>query len=482
MTSTEKSFRSAATVKSADAPYRAVIRRNMATYHTSVARGKQRFLDWENARAHAAGIKWEVVNHLDRYLEQFESNLVKNGAQVHWAEDAAEAKAIILEIARSHGVRTVVKSKSMVTEEIHLNEALAAAGIKSVETDLGEFICQLRDEPPYHLVTPAMHLSRTDFSREFHEKLGAPVTEDPEELTMIARRWLRKDFLTADMGITGANFAVADPGMIALTENEGNIRLCFSLPRVHVALVGIEKLVPRVEDLALLWPVLGTAGTGQALTAYSSLVGGPRAAGEIDGPEEFHVVLLDNGRTRLLADVEQRDALQCIRCGACLNSCPIYESVGGYTYATTYQGPIGSVITPHLRGYADWSHLSYASSLCGACTSVCPVHIDLHRHLLQNRRNAVQQRLDPLYQRVAFRVFRWLVNSGRRFAIVGKLGRLALRLGITRPFTRPWTATRDLPPPPAQSFRAWWAATQTARPPAGETAPAQQPPGGPTLR
>ena len=465
MTPTLQRFQRAATAKSADAKHRAVIRRNMATYHLSVARGKVRFLDWEEARALAAQAKWEVVNHLDRYLEQFEQNVRTNGGHVHWAETGDEARSIILDLARRHNVRKVVKAKSMVTEEIHLNEAFTAAGIQSVETDLGEFVCQIRGEPPYHLLTPAMHLSKADFARDFHEKLGAPLTEDPQELTMIARQWLRKEFLTADMGVTGANFAVADLGMIALTENEGNIRLTFSLPRVHVALVGIEKLVPRLEDLALLWPVLATMGTGQAITSYSSLVGGPRATDEADGPDEFHVVLLDNGRTRLLADAEQRDALQCIRCGACLNSCPIYESIGGHAYGTTYQGPIGSVITPHLRGPEEWSHLPYASSLCGACTSVCPVHVDLHHHLFQNRRNAVRLRLDPWFQRLAFRAWLWAMEDQKRYALAGKLGRFALRLGIARPFLQPWTATREFPPAPSQSFRDWWADSEFAAAP-----------------
>jgi L-lactate dehydrogenase complex protein LldF len=462
MTPILQRFWNAATAKSADVKHRTVIRNNMATYHRSVVRGKARFLNWEEARARAAQAKWEAVNHLDRYLEEFERNVTNNGGHVHWAETAEEARAIILELARKHGVRKVVKSKSMVTEEIHLNDAFAAAGIQSVETDLGEFICQLRGEPPYHLLTPAMHLSRADFTREFHEKLGAPQTDDPQELTMIARQWLRKDFLSAEMGITGANFAVADLGMIALTENEGNIRLCFSLPRVHVALVGIEKIVPHLEDLAVLWPVLGTMGTGQALTSYSSLVGGPRATTEPDGPDEFHVVLLDNGRTRLLADVEQRDALQCIRCGACLNSCPIYESIGGHAYGTTYQGPIGSVITPHLRGWPDWSHLPYASSLCGACTSVCPVHVDLHHHLFHNRRNAVKLRLDPWLQRIAFRGWRWFMQGRIRYVLAAKFGRFALRRGVARPFLRPWTKTREFPPAPAQSFRDWWAKSQNS--------------------
>jgi L-lactate dehydrogenase complex protein LldF len=327
-----------------------------------------------------------------------------------------------------------------------------------VETDLGEYICQIRREPPYHIVTPAMHLLRGDIARDFHEKLGAPFTEDPEELTMVARARLRQEFLSAGMGVTGGNFAVADLGMVALTENEGNIRLSFSLPRVHVAVVGIEKMIPRMEDLALLWPVLATAATGQSISTYSSLVGGPRAAIEKDGPKEFHVVLLDNGRTRLLADVEQRDALQCIRCGACLNICPIYEGVGGHAYGTTYQGPIGAVITPHLRGMQEWSHLPYASSLCGACSSVCPVRVDLHHHLLHNRRNAVKLRLEGRFTRLAFRAWLWAMKSPRRYRIAGKLGRLALRLGLAAPFLARWTETRALPAAPKRSFRDWWEA------------------------
>ena len=246
-----------------------------------------------------------------------------------WAETAEDARAHILQLARQHGVEKVVKSKSMTTEEIHLNDALEAAGIHTVETDLGEYICQIRGEPPYHIVTPVMHLTKADIARTFQEKLGTPPTDSAEELTMIARARLRQEFLTADMGITGANFAIADTGMVAITENEGNARLSFSLPRVHVAIVGIEKLIPRFEDLALFWPLLSGSGTGQAITAYSSLIGGPRQEREADGPREFHVILLDNGRTRLLADSEQRDALHCIRCGACLNACPIYKGPSG---------------------------------------------------------------------------------------------------------------------------------------------------------
>ncbi len=449
-------FKRAAAEKTADLRHRGVIQKAIATYDAAVARGRLRFADWQNARSHAAAIKWETINHLDRYLEQFESNVLANGGHVFWAETAEDARAHVLQLARQHGVEKVVKSKSMTTEEIHLNDALEAAGIHTVETDLGEYICQIRGEPPYHIVTPVMHLTKADIARTFQEKLGTPLTESAEELTMIARARLRQEFLTADMGITGANFAVADTGMVAITENEGNARLSFSLPRVHVAIVGIEKLIPRFEDLALFWPLLAGSGTGQAITAYSSLIGGPRQERETDGPREFHVILLDNGRTRLLADAEQRDALHCIRCGACLNVCPIYKNVGGHAYGTTYQGPIGSVITPHLRDAQEWSHLPYASSLCGACTDVCPVRIDLHHHLLHNRRNAVQNKFDSPIQRLLFRVWLATMQSPAAYAIASRLGNLALRLGIAQPLLKPWTTTRDFPAPPKQSFKDYW--------------------------
>jgi L-lactate dehydrogenase complex protein LldF len=449
-------FKRDAAAKAADLHHRAVIQRNITTYDVAVARGRTRFADWPNARARAAAVKWETINHLDRYLEQFESNVLANGGQVFWAETAADARNHILQLARRHAVGKVVKSKSMTTEEIHLNEALEGEGIRTVETDLGEYICQIRGEHPYHIVTPVMHLTKADIARTFQEKLGTPLTDNAEELTMIARARLRHEFVTADMGITGGNFAIADTGMIAITENEGNARLSFSLPRVHVAVIGIEKLLPRLEDLALFWPVLSTSGTGQALTVYNSLIGGPRQLPETIGPQEFHVILLDNGRTRLLADAEQRDALHCIRCGACLNACPVYKNIGGHAYGTTYQGPIGSVITPHLRDEHDWSHLPFASSLCGACTEVCPVRIDLHHHLLHNRRNAVQRKFDSAVQRFLFRVWHWAMESPARYAVAGKIGALALRLGIAQPFLKPWTATREFPKPPRQSFKEYW--------------------------
>ena len=449
-------FRQAAAEKAADAHHRAVLQKAIVTYDDAVAGGKARFADWQEARSQAAQIKWETINHLDRYLVQFEQKVVENGGQVFWAETAEEAREYILHLAHSRNVRKVVKSKSMTTEEIHLNEALEEAEINVLETDLGEYICQIRHEPPYHIVTPVMHLTKGEIAQTFHENFGTPPNASAEELAGIARQRLRQDFLTADMGITGANFAIAETGMIAVTENEGNARLTFSLPRIHVAIAGIEKVVPKFEDMALFWPLLATSGTGQAVTCYNSLIGGPRYVGEADGPEEFHVILLDNGRTRLLADAEQRDALHCIRCGACLNACPIYRNIGGHAYATTYQGPIGSVITPHLRDAAEWSHLPYASSLCGACTDVCPVRIDLHHHLLHNRRNAVRRHFDNPLQRLAFHAWLWAMQSEMRYTVVTKLAALSMRLGLAGPALRAWTKTREFPKPAAQTFKDWW--------------------------
>jgi L-lactate dehydrogenase complex protein LldF len=456
MTAIADQFKRAAAEKAADPHHRAVLQRAIATYDAAVARGKTRFADWQNARAQAAQIKWETINHLDRYLEQFERQMIENGGRVFWAETAEDAREYILRIARSHNVRKVVKSKSMTTEEIHLNAAFAVAEIQVVETDLGEYICQIRGESPYHIVTPVMHLTKADIARTFHEKFGTAPDATAEELAGIARAQLRHEFLTADMGVTGANFLIADTGMITISTNEGNGRLSVSLPRIHIAVAGIEKLIPRLEDLALMWPVLAASGNGQAVTVYNTLLGGPRRDSETDGPEEFHVVLLDNGRTRLLADAEQRDALHCLRCGACLNACPVYRNIGGHSYGTTYQGPIGSVITPHLREAREWSHLPYASSLCGACSDVCPVRIDIHHHLLHNRRNAVRLRFDKTWERWAFRAWLWAMQTPQRYVLAGKLARVALRLGLVTPLVNPWTQGRELPEPPQHTFRLWW--------------------------
>ncbi|MFZ4694012.1 MAG: LutB/LldF family L-lactate oxidation iron-sulfur protein [Verrucomicrobiia bacterium] len=446
-----------------DAHERAAVLKATATYTAKVRETKDSFLDWKAGREILRQRKWDAINHLDRHLEEFERQATSRGAQVHWAEDAAEARELILEICQRGGVRKVVKSKSMTTEEIHLNGTLEDRGIEVVESDLGEYIAQIRGEPPYHIVTPVMQLTKEDIDQTFHEKLGTPLGSTAEGLAMTARRVLRDVYLTADMGITGANFLVAETGMVSITENEGNARLSSSLPRIHVAVVGIEKVVPRIEDLAVFLPMLAVSGTGQQLTCYNTLIGGPRQQGESDGPEEMHVILLDNGRTRLLADAEQREMLHCIRCGACLNACPIFKSVGGFSYGTTYQGPIGSVITPHFRGLGEWKHLSYASSLCGACTEVCPVHIDLHHHLLQNRRNAVAEGHTSAFEWIAFRLWAWMMRSPLAYGLAARAGHFAQRLsrllgieGSVLDPARCWSARRDTPSIAPESFRDWW--------------------------
>ncbi len=466
-TAGEQFLRKAAEV-SADMGHRKLIRHAIDQYNGAVGQGRARFLDWEEARQRSHEIKWEAVNHLDRYLLEFEQKVRDHGGHVFWAETSEDACKYIADLAIQRNVRKVVKSKSMVTEEIHLNPALEKIGIEVFETDLGEFIVQLRNEPPYHIVTPAMHLTRGDIAALFKEKLGTIDTDDPQQLVAAARVALRKAFFSAEMGITGANFLVADSGMIALTSNEGNARLCSSIPRIHVAIAGIEKVIPRAEDLAILWPVLATAGTGQPITCYSTLIGGPRRPNEIDGPEEFHVILLDNGRSELLADPEQREVLNCIRCGACLNVCPVYRTVGGHTYGTTYQGPIGSVLTPHLRGIKEFQHLSSASSLCGACTETCPVKIDLHHHLLHNRRNAVETRNRSWLERMGFKLWRWTMLSPRRFAFFGAMARTGIRtinaLGLTGTVfdpARSWTKDRAPLRVPGKSFRALWQEQET---------------------
>ena len=453
-------FLNQARATAGDLRHRQIIRTALGNYELARDKGRSAFQDWQGARQLAAEIKWDAVNHLDKYLEQFVSKIEARGTRVHWASTGAQAREIILQIVRDKEARSIIKSKAMTAEEIHLNDALEQAGLNVVENDLGEFIMQLRHEAPYHIVFPSMHLTRGEISGLFERELGSAPTNDPEELTMIARRVLRKKFLTADIGITGANFAIAETGMISITENEGNARLTAALPRTMITLMGIEKVLPKLEDLALFLPMLATMGTGQPLTCYNTMYGGPRQPGESDGPEEWHIVLLDNHRTELLADAEQRDALGCIRCGACLNVCPIFRNVGGHTYGTTYSGPIGSVITPHLRGLQDWKHLSNASSLCGACTETCPVKIDLHQHLLQNRRNAAKAK-PAFFERLAYKMFGFVANRPALWAIANTLGRWGQPLqnlvnGTVLDPAKAWTQTRDLPPLARESFKDWW--------------------------
>jgi L-lactate dehydrogenase complex protein LldF len=349
--------------------------------------------------------------------------------------------------------KTVVKAKSMTTEEIHVNEALTAENIESLETDLGEVIVQLRNESPYHIVTPAMHLSKEDVAKTFNEKFNLPLTSTPKEITAFVRERLREKYQIADVGITGANFLIADTGSVCVTENEGNALMSISFPKVQIAIAGIEKIIPTLTDLDLFWPLLATHGTGQNITVYNSISTGPRQEGELDGPDEMYVILLDNGRTNLLAQQEQRQALSCIRCGACLNGCPIYKGVGGHAYGATYSGPIGAVITPHLKGMEEYKHLSYASSLCGKCTEVCPVKIDIHKLLLYNRHDAVQENLNPFSEKFMFNIWkkgmlnRKLMNGGG-----SKIKNFMLR----NFFRSSWGDRRELPQVAPKSFNEMW--------------------------
>jgi len=442
-----------------DTGHRAFVRKALGGYYTSRDTQKARYRDWEQARDAASLAKWSAVNRLDELLPQFVANFEANGGKVHWARTAEEARDIILGLLRAAKAKAVIKSKCMTSEEIHLNAAMEADGYGVVESDLGEFIQQLRGEPPYHFVFPCMHVRREEISDLFGKHLGTAPTDSPEELTMIARRHMRRLYVDADVGITGANFLVAETGQISITENEGNARLTAALPRMHVSISGIEKVVANLDDLAVLLPMLATAGAGQPMTCYNTLYAGPRKPGECDGPEEMHLVLLDNQRTAILADPEQRDSLHCIRCGACLNVCPIFKNVGGFTYGTTYQGPIGSVITPHLRGLADWNHLSGASSLCGACTDACPVRIDIHHHLLHNRRNAAKTAPNR-WEKLGHRLFVMVATRPWLFAAGGAAFRHTLWLmkKLRPPLLRDWLATRDLPAAPPASFRSQWRA------------------------
>ena len=460
MSESSVQFKEQASRYTADLGHRRFIQTALSGYYLKRDEFKNRFHSWEHAREAASAVKWDAVNHLDKHLDEFASKLEARGAKVFWAPGAADARDYILDLARQRGAKLIIKSKSMTTEEIHLNDALEKDGYQVIESDLGEYIVQLREEPPYHLVFPAMHLNRHEISHLFEEKLGSAPTDSPEELTMIARRVMRLKYCQADIGISGANFAIAETGMISITENEGNARLTTALPKIHIAVVGIEKVLPKLSDLALFLPMLATAGTGQPLTCYNSMLGGPRQPGEPDGPEEFHVVLLDNRRTEILADAEQRDSLHCIRCGACLNVCPIFKNVGGHSYGTVYQGPIGSVITPHLRGLQEWRHLSQASSLCGACTEACPVKINLHHHLLQNRRNAMSAA--PLWwEKLLFAGYSYVMLRPALYSLAGRIG------WLTQPFhslvdgtifdpVRAWTKTRTAPRLAPKSFRQLW--------------------------
>ncbi|MFN3938954.1 MAG: LutB/LldF family L-lactate oxidation iron-sulfur protein [Chitinophagales bacterium] len=387
---------------------------NIGKYDKAVISGKLQYQDLELVKRRAKTIKWKAIENLDKLLIEFETNFMANGGKVIWANDEKEAQAEILKILKKKNAKSIVKAKSMATEEIHLNEFLGEHGIESIETDLGEFIQQLDGEAPYHIVTPAMHKSKQDVAELFAKKLGTDVNLSAQELTLVAREKLREKYLKAEVGISGANFILPDIGGIAITENEGNARLSTSFPKTHIVVVGIEKMLTSMNDLHWIWPLLATYGTGQKVTVYNTILTGPRKEIETDGPEEMYVVLLDNGRTKLLAHEDKREALYCIRCGACLNACPVYKNIGGHSYGTTYSGPIGSIITPHFKGMEEFRHLSQASSLCGNCTEVCPVKINLHKLLLYNRHESVEEGFTTWSERTMWRIWRSAMLSRKK--------------------------------------------------------------------
>jgi len=430
----------------------------------------------EELRDRARQIKESVIENLDSYLVQLEENVVRQGGNVHWARDGEEAVAIVLGIALKNNVTRVVKSKSMVTEEIELNEALERAGIEAIETDLGEYIVQLANEKPSHILAPAVHKSKGDISQLFAEKLGAENLKEAEEMTVVARKRLREKFCAAEMGVTGANFAIAESGTIVLVENEGNIRLSTSLPRIHVALMGIEKVIPSVEDLAVFLRILARSASGQTMSSYVSMITGPRRRGEADGAEEFHLIIMDNGRTQLLADEEMRESLYCLRCGACLNVCPVYKKIGGHAYGSVYSGPIGSIITPAFAGLEKSKDLPFASTLCGACRDICPVKIDIPRMLLKLRSDWSEGTPDrpgpPLLEKLAIRLWAFTMRHPSLYNASLKLlswfqGPLLEDDKLKRlPFAfGGWTEHRDFPALAKRSFHSMWL-EENSQPPA----------------
>ena len=426
--------------------------------------------DYQELRTQANAIKKHAIENLDHYLLEFERNVNARGGKVVYCKDGTEVTDFILSLAKERRAHLIVKSKSMTTEEIDLNERLEHHGLESVETDLGEYILQLAHERPYHIVAPALHKTRYDVAEIFTRNLQVPSETVPEKQTAIARTVLREKFLAADIGISGANFLVADSGAVVLVENEGNARLTTSAPKIHIAIAGIEKVIPRAQDLATFLKLLARSATGQLLSVYTSFLAGPRREGEIDGPEEFYVVLLDNGRTKLLPDKSKRQSLYCIRCGACLNTCPVYRRIGGHSFPWVYSGPIGAIITPQFMGITHEPALPFASSLCGACGEVCPVKIDIPKILLELRsdvkKSETREKQNRL-EKLAFQAFAWLMTHPRIYEMAGRLAGMMAPSDDGRwirtveplmnvPPVKAWLNQRDLPPPPARSFREEW--------------------------
>ncbi len=445
--------------KSFDPEHRRRLDFNIGRYDQQVIKGKQQFNDLEMARKRAANRKHKVINQLDRYLVEFEKNFERNGGKVIWAPTEKDAQKEVLAIIKRSKAQLIVKQKTMLSEELEINEMLQKNKREVLETDLGEFIVQVAGEKPYHILTPAMHKSKEDVALLFHEKFGLPPDSTPETIAHYVRDLLREKFVRADVGITGGNFLVADAGALVLVENEGNGLLSFAFPKIHIALVGIEKIIPSFDDLDLFLPLLATHGTGQNITAYNNIIFGPKTASEPDGPDEMYVILIDNGRTEVLGLKEQRQALSCIRCGACLNGCPIYRSIGGYSYGAVYSGPIGSVISPHYKGLREYNHLSYASSLCGKCTEVCPMKIPLHELLLYNRNEAVKRGFIKAPWKTIMRG--WKMAMLHRW-MIDKTGYKTKNRFMKMFFRKPWGKRRSLPKFAEKSFKQLWQERQNA--------------------
>jgi L-lactate dehydrogenase complex protein LldF len=439
---------------------------NKATLHQYTQRQARMpdLPDPDGLRDLAGRIKQHAIENLDYYLERLKANVERNGGQVHFAASAADARRIIMEIAESRGCHRVIKSKSMASEEIELAHLMESRGMDVVETDLGEFIVQIGHDKPSHIVAPIIHKDTAQIAQILCEHFGRPYCEDPKTLADYARAHLRDKFRRADLGMTGGNFLVAETGHVCVVENEGNARQSITTPRILVSLVGIEKVVPRLADLGVMLKLLARSATGQAMTVYTSLFGGPKEQGEKDGPDEFHLVLLDNGRTEILASEEYRETLRCIRCGACLNACPVYRKVSGHAYGYVYSGPIGALITPLFKGLGNYKDLPQASSLCGACYEACPVKIDIPRHLINLRRDMVETKIASPMERLVYRVWASSFKSPLMYRVISALQKWDLRrrakgtewVSALPKVAAGWTQIRDMPAPARRTFRQMW--------------------------
>ncbi|MFJ5406685.1 LutB/LldF family L-lactate oxidation iron-sulfur protein [Pectobacterium punjabense] len=443
-----------------------IMRKAVANAQERIGANRQKMVDelghWEAWRDHAAQIREHVLNNLDAYLYQLSEKVTANGGNVYFAKTKEDATRYILQVAQAKQAKKVVKAKSMVTEEIGMNHVLQQAGIEVIETDLGEYILQLDQDPPSHVVVPAIHKDRYQIRKVLHEKLGYDGPETPEAMTLFIRKKIREDFLSAEVGVTGCNFAVAETGSVCLVTNEGNARMCTTLPKTHIAVMGMERIAPTFEEVDVLITMLARSAVGARLTGYNTWLTGPREAGHVDGPQEFHLVVVDNGRSQILGSAF-RDILRCIRCGACINTCPAYRHIGGHGYGSIYPGPIGAVISPLLGGYQDFKELPYACSLCTACDTVCPVRIPLSSLILKHRRVMAESGITPKAEQRVTKLFSY-VNSHPRLWKVGMIagahaagwfirnGKTPIEMGAISE----WTEARDLPDADGESFRSWF--------------------------